>query len=381
METLAKMKTLSQDMFLEVEDEHECQPVIDGKSITDLPITNAVMPNGKQIKLLKTMVTSACERNCNYCPFRAGRDMRRATFKPDDLAKTYMQIYNAKAVEGMFLSSGIIKGGVTTQDKLIDTAEILRNKYHYRGYLHLKIMPGAEKDQVKRAMELGSRISINLEAPNDERLELLAPKKQFTQELIKPLHWAQEIRMEESPHTSWNKRWPSTATQFVVGGAGESDLELITTSEKLFNQFKLRRVYFSGFNPIENTPLENVAPENPKRQNRLYQSSYLLRDYGFSVEEMPFNFLGNLPLDTDPKLAWAKLNLAHAPIEINHASKEELLRIPGIGLIGADRILRTRRQRKLYDLSQLKKMGIVTTRASEFILLDGVRPAYQTAFL
>jgi len=227
MDTTSRLQLLSQDMNLETDSEIECKPIAHGKQTEDLPITEAVMPNGRRIKLLKTMVTSACERNCYYCPFRVGRDMPRATFSPDELAKTYLQLYYAKTVEGLFISSGIIGGGVRIQDLIIDTADILRNKYIYRGYMHVKIMPGAEKDQVIRAMQLGSRVSINLEAPNTERLQQLAPRKTFLDELLQPLAWAKEIRTNSSPHKTWNGLWPSSATQFVVGAVNETDLELI----------------------------------------------------------------------------------------------------------------------------------------------------------
>jgi predicted DNA-binding helix-hairpin-helix protein len=162
-------------------------------------------------------------------------------------------------------------------------------------------MPGIEKEQLLESMHYASRISINLEAPNDHRLSLLAPKKTFQSELIEPIKWAAEIRHTKSPNRTWNGRWPSGATQFVIGAVGESDLELISTSEQLFNNYKLRRVYYSRFNPIENTPLEDHPPEDPIRKNRLYQASYLLRDYQFSLEDMPFNQQGFLPKDTDPK--------------------------------------------------------------------------------
>lgn len=381
MDTLDQLNLLSRDMHLEADSEQECQPVVNGKQLEEIPITEAVMPNGKTIKLLKTMLTSACERNCYYCPFRAGRDMRRATFSPDKLAKTFIQIYYAKAVEGLFLSSGLIGGGVRIQDKIIDTAEILRNKYNFRGYMHIKIMPGAEKDQVKRIMQLASRVSVNLEAPNTARLEKLAPRKTFLVELIQPLIWVKEIQKNLSPYNTWNGRWPSSATQFVVGAIGESDLELITTSAKLYQQLGLRRIYYSRFNPIENTPLENNPAENPQRQLRLYQSSYLLRDYGFSLEDMPFNKDGNLPLDQDPKLAWAKINLLHTPIEINQASRNNLMKVPGIGPKGAETIIKERKQRKIKNSNQLKKMGISNKRAAAFILMDGKRPVYQMSLI
>jgi len=381
MDTMDRFRLFSQEMNLEADSEKECKPIIQGKQLEELPITEAALPNGKRIKLLKTMLTSACERNCYYCPFRAGRDMRRATFTPDELAKSFMQLYYAKAVEGLFLSSGIIGGGSRIQDKTIDTAEILRKKYHFRGYMHVKIIPGAEKDQVFRAMQLASRVSINLEGPNTHRLNLLAPLKIFSDELLQPLMWMNEIRSNYSPHKNWNGLWPSSATQFVVGAVGESDLELITTSEKLLKQVGLRRIYYSKFNPIENTPLENHPPENPWRQHRLYQSSYLLRDYGFTLEDLPFNQDGNLPLDMDPKIGWAKKNLADSPIELNQADKEILIRIPGIGHKNAETIIQMRKHQKIMNSHQLRKMGIVTKHLAPFVLLDGKKISHQLPLL
>jgi len=376
MDTIAQLSLINPNASLEADSTRERPSCYQGKT-SDLPITEAVMPNGQTIKLLKTMVTSACERDCYYCPFRAGRDLRRATFTPDDLAKTYMALYYAKAVDGIFLSSGIIGGGVRIQDQIIATAEILRQRYAYKGYLHAKIMPGAEKDQVIRLMELASRVSLNLEAPNTERLRHLAPHKTFMEELVRRLMWVDEIRKNRSPFKAWNGRWPSSATQFVVGAVGESDMELISTSEKMFQRANLRRVYYSRFNPQKDTPLENHPAENPWRQHRLYQSSYLLRDYGFSMEELPFGQDGNLPLHTDPKTIWAQGHLSHEPVEINKADREHLLRVPGIGKTGAERILQARRIRVIAALHQLKALGINVKRVAPFVLLNGKRPEFQ----
>jgi len=337
----------------------------------------AQLPNGKQIYLLKTLLSSACERDCYYCPFRAGRDFRRATFKPQEFAELFIKLHQAKAAEGIFLSSGIAAGGANTQNKILDTAEILRKRFGYRGYMHLKIMPGAEKGQVERAMQLADRVSVNLEAPNTERLAKLAPQKVFLEELLQPLKWVDEIRRSQPAYKFWNGRYPSTVTQFVAGGADESDLELLTTTSWLTKNVRLKRAYFSAFHPIRDTPLENKAAVDPLREHRLYQASFLLRDYGFDLEEMPFTQSGNLPLPIDPKLAWAEVNLKERPLEINRAKKNELLRIPGIGLKGAEAILSARRMSKLSDLSSLRKLGIVVVRAAPFLLLNGRRPATQ----
>ena len=339
----------------------------------------AHLPNGKQIKLLKTLLSSACERDCFYCPFRAGRDFRRATFQPQEFAELFMKLNHAQAAEGIFLSSGIAAGGANTQNKILDTAEILRKRLGFRGYMHLKIMPGAERGQVERAMQLADRVSVNLEAPNTERLARLAPHKTFLEELLRPLRWAEEIRRTQPAYKFWNGRYPSTVTQFVAGGADESDLELLTTTDWLMKNVRLKRAYFSAFHPIHDTPMENKAAVDPLREHRLYQASFLLRDYGFDLEEMPFTRDGNLPLPTDPKLAWAQSNLLERPVEINQAEKRDLLRVPGIGLKGAEAILSARRTGSLRDLTSLRKLGIVVARAAPFLLLDGRRPASQLA--
>jgi predicted DNA-binding helix-hairpin-helix protein len=342
-----------------------------------LPIVNAVMPGGRRIALLKTLQTSACERDCYYCCFRAGRDSWRTTLSPDEMAQVFIKLNQARAVDGLFLSSGIAGGGVRTQDRIIATAEILRFKFGFKGYLHLKIMPGAEFAQVERTMQLANRVSVNLEAPNTGRLVKLAPHKVFMEELLRPLKWIDAIRSSQPASQAWNGRWPSTTTQFVVGAAGESDLELMTTTAALNRQVHLARAYFSGFNPIKGTPLENLPPNNPWREHRLYQASFLLRDYGFDLEELPFAGDGNLPLGTDPKLAWARVNLSEAPIEINRAERHELLRIPGVGPKTAQAILAGRRLNKIRGLNDLRSLGIPVEKAAPFLLLDGHRTPVQ----
>ncbi len=340
-------------------------------------VHSAQLPNGKNIKLLKTLLTSACERDCYYCPFRAGRDFRRATFKPEEFANVFMVLQAHGMAEGTFLSSGIAGGGLRTQDKLLDTAEILRHKKGFRGYLHLKIMPGAERAQVARAMQLADRVSVNLEAPNTARLARLAPHKEFMEELVNPLKWVEEIRRTQPAHEGWNGRWPSTTTQFVVGGADESDLELLETTAWLNQNVGLKRVYFSAFSPILDTPFENKPPTDPRREHRLYQASFLLRDYGFDLEDLPFSENGHLPLHVDPKLAWAQVNLSPRPVEINRAQRQDLLRVPGIGPRAVNALLLARRIRSIRDLSSLSKLGIQAERAAPFILLDGKQPAHQ----
>ena len=376
MEAIDRLKLLSNMMELEpAEDAGSQRP--SPRRPDALCISHAALPNGKQIRLLKTLLTSACERNCFYCPFRAGRDYRRLTFKPDELAQAYHSLHRAGAAQGIFLSSGIVAGGIRTQDALIATAEILRKKYQYNGYIHLKLMPGAEYDQVYRAMQLAERVSINLEAPNSTRLERLAPKKQFMDELLKPLQWVEQIRQSQPAQLGWKGRWPSTTTQFVVGAVGESDLELLSTTAHLHEQVRLARAYFSAFRPLEDTPLEGQPAESPVREHRLYQASFLLRDYHFDVEELPFNSSGNLPLEFDPKQAWAQANLQETPIELNQAEPETLLRIPGFGPRAVRAILTARRSAPLHSVEDLHRLGIRPESALPYILMDGTKPAQQ----
>ncbi|HOT93218.1 MAG TPA: radical SAM protein [Anaerolineae bacterium] len=337
-------------------------------------ISHATLPGGKRVPMLKTLVSSACERDCRYCPFRAGRDFRRATFTPDELANFTAQIYRQGLVQGVFLSSAILGGGPHTQDRIIATAELLRRKYHFTGYLHVKVMPGAERDQISATMQYADRVSVNLEAPNARRLADLAPHKHFSEELFQRLRWIHELRQ------SLPVRRPSITTQFVVGAVGETDVELLMTSAYLYRELGLARAYFSGFSPVENTPLEHNPPIQLHREHRLYQASFLLRDYGFDVEELPFTQDGNLPLYEDPKTAWANLHLSQAPVELNTADREMLLRVPGIGPIGADRIIHARRQGTLRFLSDLSKLGIATKRAAPYILLNGQRSPRQLTF-
>ncbi|NDJ61491.1 MAG: radical SAM protein [Chloroflexi bacterium] len=336
-------------------------------------ITHLTTPRGKK-PVLKTMVTTACEKDCYYCPFRAGRAKTdRVTFRPDDLAGAFDRLQHKGAVDGLFLSSGIIKGGVTTQDKMLDTVEIIRKRYAYSGYVHLKIMPGSEYDQIARAMQLADRISLNLEAPTQARVQALAPKKDFDGDLLERIQWANQIRQTLPPGQR-----PSIVTQFVVGAVGDTDLELLSLSQRLYRQARLQRAYYSAFHPIADTPFEHLPAVAPLREHRLYQASFLLRDYAWDVEEMSFADDGNLRLDVDPKQAWADVHLQHNPLDVMKASREELLRIPGIGPRGAAAILRARKQGTLTDLAQLRAIGIrAPQRVVPYILLDGHRPPQQ----
>ncbi|MBN1440445.1 MAG: radical SAM protein [Anaerolineales bacterium] len=319
--------------------------------------------------MLKSLLTSVCENNCAYCGIRWARDSRRVTFTPDEMADLFLQLQRIGACEGLFLSSGIAGGGVHTQDRLIAAAEIIRRR-GYQGYLHLKIMPGAERGQVEQAMRLSNRVSINLEAPTAESLASIAPKKR-AEVLFEPLRWIEDIRRTQDPRETWNGRWPSSSTQFVVGAAGESDRDLLRMAQRLRREAGLARVHYSPFDPAEGTPLEEAPPENPLRTFRLYQADFLIRDYGFSAEEL-LEERDRLPLNVDPKLDYARAHFSDAPVEVNRADRLDLLRIPGIGPQTAARILKARTGgSRIRSIEDLKRLGINTRRISEFILVDG----------
>jgi len=333
-------------------------------------ITPLVRADGRPIPVLKILLTNACENDCYYCGTRAGRDFRRTAFQPDELARLFDQLHRASAVQGLFLSSGVVGRGDYTQERLVATAEILRSRYGFRGYIHLKLMPHAGPAAVEQAMRLANRVSVNLEAPTPERLARLSRAKDLDADLLAPLRVAKAIAEERGLRVS-------RTTQFVVGAAGESDRELLLRSQELYRELGLARVYYSAFRPVPDTPLENLPPTPPIRQHRLYQADFLLRQYGFSADELPFDEHGNLPADQDPKLLWALRHPERFPVEVNRAGRHELLRVPGIGPRSAERILAARRQGRLRSLRALSVLGVDTRRAAPFVLLEGRRPPRQ----
>jgi putative DNA modification/repair radical SAM protein len=333
----------------------------------------AALPDGKRVRVLKVLLTNLCEKNCYYCGIRASKDVPRTSFSPDELAQAFNRMHRADLVDGMFLSSGLCGNANRTMDHMLACVELLRGKYRFAGYVHLKLLPGCSEAHVERAVQLAHRVSVNLEAPNAERLNAIAPRKDFFEELAEPMRMAKKLI-----DASGGRLAPAgQSTQFVVGAAGEPDSEILSTSAQLYTEMDLRRAYYSAFNPIPGTPLDGRPPTPAWREHRLYQADWLLRFYGFSYDDLIFDSAGNLPKAADPKMTYAQAHPELFPVEVNRASKAELLRVPGMGPQSVGRILRWRRQGTLRELAHLRKAGAVADRASPYILLDGKRPPYQ----
>ncbi len=319
---------------------------------------------GGYTRLFKVLLTNICENNCLYCVNRKDRNKKNYIFSPKELALRFMNYYKGKMVDGLFISSGIYKNSDTTQERIIETVKTLRERYGYKGYIHTKILPGASPDLIREAVPFSNRISVNLEAPGDNYLTKLSKEKNFTN-LISTLRAIANARNEKR---QGYMPYFSITTQFVTGAAGENDLCLLTLSKRLYRNFGLSRVYYSGFSPEPDTPLDNKSPCPIHRIRRLYQADFLIRKYNFDPREIvPSGFLP----DIDPKLSWARSHPELFPVEINTASYDELIRVPGIGLITARRIIRVRREGRILSFYDLKRMRIRGEKALNFITLNG----------
>lgn len=316
--------------------------------------------------MLKVLQTNICEFDCFYCEHRASRDVPRTYVSPDELARTFMTLNRKGLVDGLFLSSGITKRIDVMQERMVQTVEILRTKYKFKGYVHLKILPGASQAAVERTMQLANRVSLNLEAPTPKHLLHLSRKKDFLDGMLTRMVWVKRLQQEHP-----NLIPAGQITQFVVGAAGETDHDILSATHQLYRQIGLRRAYFSAFTPIADTPLDHLPPTPLLRQNRLYQADWLLRFYGFKLEEIPLTPEGNLIQEVDPKTAWAQAHPEWFPLELSTASYEELIRVPGIGPTSAKRIVETRHTSVITDPREFAHLGMVVKRAAPFILYRG----------
>ncbi|MDM7999681.1 MAG: putative DNA modification/repair radical SAM protein [Dehalococcoidia bacterium] len=331
-------------------------------------IYHAKLPGGGCMSLFKVLQTNVCTNDCAYCVNQVGRDRPRAYFRPEELAGLFMELHRKKLVRGLFLSSGVAGSPSRTMQEMIDTVQILRQRYQYQGYVHLKMMPGAGYDCIEAACRVANRVSINMEAPTAHHLARLSSRKNLYDGIVERMRWAKEIMSQHEGLVPSGQ-----TTQFVVGAAGESDRDILRTTGALYREIGLRRVYFSAFQPVIDSPLEGRSPTPPLREHRLYQADWLLRVYGFSPQELDLalNDKGNLSLSRDPKMLIARRQPWLFPVDVNRASYEELLRVPGIGPISAARITVARAEYSIDSLEQLRKMGVVTKRAGPFIWFSG----------
>ena len=357
----------------------------DGKNIGNAfasGICHAFTGDGRCISLLKILFTNECIYDCKYCVNRSSNDNRRATFTPDEVCQLTVEFYRRNYIEGLFLSSGIIKSPDYTMGLLYETLFLLRTKYRFNGYVHIKGIPGASADVIEMVGYLADRMSVNLELPTAEGLRTLAPNK-HRKNILTPMRQIQNgihankeelILYRKSPHFVSGGQ----STQMIIGATPETDYQILNVAENLYQKFELKRVFYSAFVKVNEDKSLPALPGGPPllREHRLYQADWLLRFYGFKAEELLDEKRPFFNVMLDPKEDWAVRHLECFPVEINRAPYADLLRVPGIGVKSARRILSARRSTKL-TFQDLKKLGVVMKRAVYFITCGG-RMMYPT---
>ncbi len=342
-------------------------------------ICHSFSADGRCIALLKVLLTNHCIYDCAYCVNRRSNDRPRAAFTPRELADLTIQFYRRNYIEGLFLSSGVFKSADATTEKMIETLKILREEYHFYGYIHAKAIPGADPLLLSRLGTLCDRMSVNIELPSEQSLGLLAPDKPKSS-ILKPMGLLRD-RMAESRHAITRYRHAprfapaGQSTQMIIGATPDNDLQILRLSEGLYQKYQLKRVFFSAYLPVNNAPNLPVAADFKTpllREHRLYQADWLMRFYGFSAGEIVDDNHPDLHPLVDPKANWAIAHPEVFPLEVNRAPYELLLRVPGIGVQSARRILVARRSTTL-DFDDLKKIGVVLKRAQYFLLCRGKR--------
>ena len=317
---------------------------------------------GKCVPLLKTLLTTHCTNDCAYCSFRAGRKCLRQSWKEEKLARVTMHLWREGKIMGLFLTSSVCRDPDYTTERQLDTLRRLRN-LGFTGYIHLRVMPGVSRYCIREAVELADRVGVNLEAPTPDAFDDLCPSKgDYKMDIIKRLEWiAEEVlrarrRAKDIGGVGFGSGRSGVDTQMIVGAVGETDWQHLKATTWLYKSLSLRRVYYSGFEPIERTPLEDWPPCPPHREYRLYQSSFLMRDYGFSLRDFDriVDDKGFLP-NTDPKRVYVSKNMDLFPIDLNEASYCDIVKIPRVGPMTAKKIMKARENTKVRHLSDLEK--------------------------
>ena len=336
-------------------------------------ICHSFTADGRCVSLLKIMLTNYCMFDCAYCINRQSNDIPRAGFTPKELAELTIEFYRRNYIEGLFLSSGIVRSADHTMEKMIRVVKILRQEYNFNGYIHMKAIPGASNELIREAGLLVDRMSVNLEIPTERNLKLLAPDKDH-QTIYQPMRHIQQNLLENIEDRKKIKSTPKfvpagQSTQVIIGATDETDNQILQLTAKLYKRPSMKRVYYSGFIPVNGYDKRlPVLQEVPRvRENRLYQADWLLRFYDFSVDEIVNDEHPDLDLTVDPKLSWAIRNPQFFPVDINRDSYQKILRVPGIGVKSAKLIVMARRHRKL-NKEALKRIGVVLKRAQFFII-------------
>jgi len=311
--------------------------------------------------LFKTLISNVCSSDCKYCPLRKNMDIRRCTLKSEEIVRTFLDYYNRGEVFGLFLSSGVIGTAEATMNKLITCAEILRKKHQFKGYIHLKILPGASPAAIEKAISVSNAVSLNIETPGKEFLEKLSSKKDFLRDIVEPMKLISRL-------TRQSHRRVKQTTQFIVGAADETDKHIVNYTAALYERIGLNRVYFSTYqrNNIEKS--ENTNPQDGfMREHRLYQVDFLFRKYGFTQSDIIYDSSGLLSTEADPKEIWAKKHLEFFPVNVNTATRYKLLRVPGLGPTAVERILERRKVAKICSIDDIDIVNKRLLKASKYL--------------
>jgi predicted DNA-binding helix-hairpin-helix protein len=349
------------------------QPSPVGKHpLASVGIAAVRLPGGGCVNLMRVMQTNACSLSCGYCPTFRGGNVPRVSISPDETARTFMDVHRKGLASGLFLTSGVPGRASRATDRMLATLDLLRRREGFTGYVHIKLLPGAESAQVEEAARLANRISVNLEAPGDAYVHRLTHDKNFSADLLPKLEYAGRLLAARRGVPGALPASGAT-TQFVVGAAGEHDREILAVVDRLERRRLLHHAHFSAFQPVVGTPLESHPATPAARELRLYQAEHLLRQYGFALDELAFGHDGNLELDRDPKSAWARAHPSFFPLEVTDAPYEVLVRVPGLGPATARALIAARRTTALRGREDLRAAGVDVARAAYYLTLRGRR--------
>lgn len=339
-------------------------------------ICHSFAADGRCISLLKVLMTNSCIYDCKYCVNRKSNDTRRAAFTPRELAELTIQFYRRNYIEGLFLSSGVLKNPSYTCEQMIKALELLRSEYHFNGYIHAKAIPGADDALIQRLGLLADRMSVNIELPSQQSLSLLAPDKSKT-DILRPMGLITQKIAENTTEIVRYQHAPKFApagqsTQMIIGATPDTDFKILNLTQALYKKYGLKRVFYSAYMPVQSDSLLPAIDTKPPllREHRLYQADWLLRFYGFDASELLDERHQSFNPLVDPKCNWAINHMEQFPVEVNKAPYEMLLRVPGIGVKSAQRILQARRTGPI-SFDGLKRIGVVLRRAQYFLLCQG----------